>query len=159
MRWIVPLVAILSSAAASGQSANGTITGLVTDMTGAVVAGAKISFHNPDTGSMYASTSTGTGNYTVPQLPTGTYDLQVSDEGFRQFERKGLAVSPANVIRIDVLMQLGTTSDTVTVTDEAPMLKTENSATVYNVNFQQIENLPILAVNGGGTNAATNGLR
>jgi hypothetical protein len=159
MKLVMSLAATLLSAAAFGQSANGTITGLVTDMSGAVVAGAKISARNPDTGSMYAAISTGTGNYTVAQLPTGTYDLLVSAAGFKQFERKGLAVSPANVVRIDVLMQLGATSDTVTVTDEAPMLKTENSATVYNVNFQQIENLPILSVNGGGTTAATNGLR
>jgi hypothetical protein len=159
MKWVISWTAILFSAAAFGQSANGTITGLVTDMSGAVVASAKISVHNPDTGSMYTATSTGTGNYTVAQLPSGTYDLQVSSSGFKLFERKGLVVQPANVLRIDVPMQIGTTNDTVTVTAETPILKTENSATVYNVNFTQLENLPILAVQGGGTSAATNGLR
>ncbi len=68
-------------------------------------------------------------------------------------------MEPANVLRIDVSMQVGTASETVTVTDEAPMLKTENSATVYNINVEQLESLPILSVNGGGTSAATNGLR
>ena len=78
MRWAISLTAILfSSAAAFGQSTNGTITGVITDASGAVVAGAKISVQNPDTGSMYAATSTGTGNYTVAQLPSGTYVLQV----------------------------------------------------------------------------------
>jgi Carboxypeptidase regulatory-like domain/TonB dependent receptor-like, beta-barrel len=160
MRWTISLTAILFlSVAAFGQSTNGTITGVITDASGAVVAGAKISVQNPDTGSMYAATSTGTGNYTVAQLPSGTYVLKVEATGFRQFERTGLAVQPANVLRIDVPMQVGTTSDTVTVTAETPILKTENSATSYNVNFTQLENLPILAVNGGGTGAATNGLR
>ncbi len=160
MKWTISLTAILFSfsAAAFGQSA-GTITGLVTDASGAVVAGAKISVQNPNTGAMYAATSTGTGNYTVAQLPTGTYTLQVSASGFKQFERKGLVVEVANVLRIDVPMQIGATSDTVTVTAETPILKTENSATSYNVNFTQLESLPILPVNGGGTGAATNGLR
>ncbi len=159
MKLAILLGAAILSAAAFGQAINGTITGVVTDMSGAVVAGAQISAQNTDTGALYTATGTSTGNYTLAQLPTGTYDLKIEAAGFKQFERKGLSVSPANVIRIDVLMQLGTTSESVTVTAEAPMLKTENSATVYNVNFQQIESLPILAVNGGGTNAATNGLR
>src|SRR5215471_2967984 len=159
MKYAFTAVLFSFSVSAFGQAAFGTITGVVTDMTGAVVGGAQISARNTDTGFVYTATSTDTGNYTLTQLPTASYDLMVEASGFKQFERKGLAVSPANVIRIDVTMQIGTASDKITVTDEAPMLKTENSATVYNVNFQQIENLPILAVNGGGTNAATNGLR
>jgi Carboxypeptidase regulatory-like domain/TonB dependent receptor-like, beta-barrel len=153
------LTSILFTAAAFGQSTNGTITGVVTDMSGAVVAGAKISVQNTGTGFTYTATSTGTGNYTVAQLPTGTYDLKVAANGFKVFARPRLAVSPANVLRIDVQMQLGTATDTVTVTTEAPMLKTENSAIVQNVNVEQLESLPILPVNGGGTSAATNGLR
>jgi hypothetical protein len=159
MRWILSFTASLCGVVAFGQSANGTITGVVTDMSGAVVTGAQISVQNRDTGSMYSATSTNTGNYTVAQLPTGTYDLKIEANGFKQFERRELAVQPANVIRIDVLMELGTASETVSVAAESPMLKTENSATIYNVNFKQIEELPILPVNGGGTSAATNGLR
>ncbi len=159
MRWVIPMTAVLWSVAAFGQSANGTITGVVTDMTGAVVTGAQISVQNRDTGAQYAATTTGTGNYTVTQLPTGTYDLKVEASGFKQFERKGLNVEPANVMRIDVPMELGTASETVSVSAESPMLKTENSATVFNVSVEQIQNLPILPVNGGGTSAATNGLR
>src|SRR5215831_17277556 len=123
MKWITSLTIILFSVRASGQSANGTITGVVTDMSGAVIAGAGISVQNTGTGFKYEATSTGTGNYTVAQLPTGTYDLQITSNGFRQFERKGLLVQPANVIRIDVSMQLGTTTDAITVTEETPILK------------------------------------
>ncbi len=159
MKWVLPVTAVLVSALALGQTTSGTITGVVTDSSGALVPGAAITVHNADTGFNYQATSTSTGNYTVAQLPTGTYDVQVVANGFRQFERKSLLVEPANVLRIDVPMQLGTTTDTITVTEETPMLKTENSATVYNVNFQQIEDLPILPVNGGGTSAATNGIR
>ncbi len=159
LKWMVAGAAALFSAVAYGQAINGSITGVVTDTSGAVVVGAEISVKNTDTGFMYAATSTGTGNYTVAQLPTGTYDLRVAASGFKQFDRKGLAVEPATVLRIDVPMQVGAASETVTVTTEAPMLKTENSATVANVTVDQLESLPILAVGGGGTGAVTNGLR
>lgn len=157
--WLLAGTAVLFCLGAFGQAVNGTITGVVTDSSAAVIGGAKISALNAGTGFLYTATSTATGNYTVAQLPTGTYDLKVEATGFKQFERTGLTVEPANVMRIDVPMQLGTASESVMVTTAAPMLKTENSATVYNVNFEQLENLPILPVNGGGSSAATNGLR
>jgi hypothetical protein len=161
MKCVFPLTAVflVTSAVAFGQSANGTITGVVTDPSGAVVTAASITARNTGTGFVYTANSTGTGNYTVPQLPTGTYNLIVDASGFKQFERAGLAVEPAIVLRIDVAMEVGSASDKVTVTSEAPMLQTENSAYVHNVDLNKIEELPILAVNGGGTSAATNGLR
>ena len=159
LKWVVAGATALFSVAAYGQAIQGTITGVVTDRSGAVVVGAKISAKNTDTGFLYAASSTGTGNYTVPALPTGTYDLKVEASGFKQFDRKGLAVEPASVVRIDVPMEVGAASETVTVTTEAPMLKTENSATVANVTVQSLQNLPIMVVNGGGTSQATAGLR
>lgn len=159
MRWAISLTAMLLSVAAFGQAINGTITGVVTDVSGAVVAGATISVRNTDTGSMYQAVSTSTGNYTVAQLPTGRYDLTVEVQGFKQFQRPGLAVEPAQVMRIDVQMEVGASSETVTVASESPLLKTENSAVVTNVNLEQIENLPILPVNANGTSPITNGLR
>jgi hypothetical protein len=159
MKWVVWLSALLLSGAAFGQSINGTITGLVTDTSGAVVPGVQVAARNIGTGFVYEATSTGTGNYTVTQLPTGQYELKITANGFKQFQREGLDVAPSQVMRIDVQMQVGAATDTVTVTDEAPMLKTENSATVFNVNVQQLQTLPIMSVNGGGTSAATNGLR
>ncbi len=66
---------------------------------------------------------------------------------------------PSNVLRIDVPMEVGSAAESITVTTEASMLKTENSALVSNVSVEQIKSLPILPVGGGGTSAATNGLR
>ena len=159
LKWVVAGAAVLFSAAAYGQAIQGTITGVVTDKSGAVVVGAKITVKNTDTGFLYAASTTATGNYTVPALPTGTYDLKVEATGFKQFDRKALTVEPASVMRIDVPMEVGAASETVTVTTEAPMLKTENSAAVSNVTVQSLQNLPIMVVNGGGTSAATAGLR
>ncbi len=157
--FLLTAVFLITTAAAWGQSANGSVTGVVTDASGGVVPGAKISARNTGTGFVYSADSTGTGNYTVVQLPTGTYDLTVEAAGFKQFVRTGLAVEPANVLRIDVAMEVGAASDKVSVTAEAPLLNTENAAYVHNVDLHQLEELPILPVNGGGTSAATNGLR
>ncbi len=161
MKSVVLAVAVflLTGSIVLGQNANGTITGIVTDSSGAVINGAKVSAQNTSTGFIYTASSTGTGNYTVLQLPTGTYDLKVEADGFKQFDRAGLAVEPAIVLRIDIPLVVGATSDKITVTSEAPLLNTENAAYVHNVDLHQLEELPILPVNGGGTSAATNGLR
>ncbi len=121
MKWALLFAAVIFNARAFGQSTSGVITVVVTDSSGAVMAGAGISAHNTDTGFDYSVTTTETGNYTVPALPTGTYELQITAAGFRTYERKGLLVQPANVVRIDVQMQVGTTTDTVTVTADTPL--------------------------------------
>ena len=160
MKWFVfPAMILLAGGAVYGQSTNGSITGVIRDASGAVVPEAAVTIQNTGTGFVYTANSTATGNYTIAQLPTGIYELKVEASGFKSFERRGLTVEPANVLRIDIPMEIGATSDKISITAETPMLKTENSATVYNVNFQQIEDLPILPVNGGGSSAATNGLR
>lgn len=158
-RWLLVGIAVLGGASAFGQAVYGTITGLITGPSGAVVAGAKVEARNEDTGAVFAVTATETGNYTVTQLPVGHYQLDVTVPGFKQYRHQGLDVAAAQVMRIDIQMEVGSASDTVTVMAEASLLKTENSATVHNVTGSQIENLPILPVNGGGTSAATNGLR
>ncbi len=72
MKVVIWLSAVLLSAIALGQATNGSITGVVTDTSGAVIPDAKITIANTDTGFTYAATSTATGNYTVTQLPTGS---------------------------------------------------------------------------------------
>src|SRR5215471_4022497 len=118
MYRVLQAIAILTffTAAALAQSTNGSITGVVTDSSGAVIAGAKISAQNKDTGFVYTADSTSTGNYSVTQLPTGTYDLRVESPGFKVFQQNSLAVAPANVLRIDVPLAVGETSDTISVT-------------------------------------------
>ena len=73
---------VLLAAAALGQGATGTITGTVTDPSGAIVADAKVEVSNAANGQIFAAVSTSTGNYTVPQLPVGAYDLKVTVSGF-----------------------------------------------------------------------------
>ena len=160
MKKLFSLAALfaLCSAAAFGQGANGTITGTVTDPSGAVIANAQVQAKNNANGQVYSSVSTETGNYTVQQLPVGAYELSVSTSGFKTYNRAGLNLAAAQIMRIDVTMEVGATGESVTVTAEASLLKTESSELVHNVTVSQMTNLPILSVGGTGT-GATSGFR
>src|ERR1700681_3642291 len=83
-----------------GQSDRGTITGTVSDPAGAVVANVPIEARNAETGAVYQAGSSATGNYTLTQLPAGTYELSVSVPGFKRFVRVGIDVPVAQVLRI-----------------------------------------------------------
>src|SRR5215467_12072793 len=84
--------------AASAQTDRGTITGAVSDVTGAVIPGAEIEAKNLATGAVYQAGSSETGNYTLAQLPAGTYELSVTLPGFRKFVRPGIIVEVARVV-------------------------------------------------------------
>src|SRR5256885_1287087 len=109
------------------QSDRGTITGTVADPTGALVPGAALSLKNSETGAAYASKTTETGNYTLPSLPAGVYELSVEGSGFRKFVQSGIQVQVATTVRLDVTLQLGSAAETVTISASAPLLKTESA--------------------------------
>src|SRR5579862_9859918 len=103
------------SFAAFAQTDRGTITGTVTDPAGAVIAGAMIQAKNEATGALYQAATSVTGNYTVAQLPAGTYDLTISAPGFKQYVRAGLVVEVAGILRIDGMLQVGAATESITV--------------------------------------------
>lgn len=142
---------------ALGQAGAGTITGTVVDPAGAVIAGASIQVKNADTGAIYPAATTATGNYTVSQLPPGGYQLTVTVMGFKTYTHSNLQVPAATVVREDVQMQVGSTGETVTVTAEASLLKTESGELSTNVTVDSLDNLPILGI--GTANAGTYGVR
>ena len=131
------------------QSDRGTITGTVADPAGAVIRGAGIEAKNIETGALYQVASTETGNYTLPQLPVGTYQLTVSVSGFKQFVRTGITVLVAQTLRIDVRLEVGNISETVTVNADAPLLRTESGDLSHNVTSQRMNELPIMSIGGG----------
>src|SRR5512143_3958331 len=96
------------------QTDRGTITGTIIDPAGAVVANAAIEARNTGTGAVYQVASSATGNYTIPNLPTGTYELSVTVAGFKKFVRTGLTIQAAQTIRIDVAMEVGSATESVT---------------------------------------------
>src|SRR5579862_5382423 len=104
MRLRLVLPAVLFAAVAFAQSDRGTITGTVSDPAGAVIANAPIQGKNLQTGVIHESATSTTGNYTLPQLPVGTYEVTVGVQGFKKFTRAGLAVDVAQTIRVDITL-------------------------------------------------------
>jgi hypothetical protein len=143
-------VFLLSASACFGQTVLATVTGTITDQTGAVVADAPVSLKNVDTGQVYAGASSDAGNYTVPQLPIGDYNLTVAVPGFKTYEHSKFHLSADQTLREDIALQVGQSTESVTVSAEASLLQTESSELVHNVTLSQLDNLPLLSA--GATN-------
>src|SRR5580704_1425373 len=120
-RSVLSLLLFLG-AALFAQSDRGTLTGTIGDPAGAVVANAAIQAKNTSTGVLYEAASTATGNYTLPELPAGDYELSVTVPGFKKYVRQGLTVQAAQTYRIDVNLEVGAASESVTVSEETPLL-------------------------------------
>ena len=146
--------------AASGvfaQSDRGTITGTVTDPAGAVVANAAVEARNTATGVAYQAASTSTGNYTIAQLPVGTYDVSAAVPGFKKYIRQGIAVGVAEVLRIDLALEVGAATESVTVQADAPLLRTETGDISHQIKANTMDLLPILGI--GASQAGSAGIR
>src|SRR5271165_3444129 len=127
------------------QSDRGTITGTIADPAGAVVASAPIEVRNVETGAIYQVGSSATGNYVV-QVPTGNYEMSVSVPGFKKYVRQKMAVPVEQTLRIDVILEIGSNSESVTVTEAAPLLKTESGELAHNVTGAMLNDLPVLGI-------------
>jgi len=122
--WVVS-VCVLFTASAFAQTDRGTITGAVADSTKAVIPGANVAATNTETTSKYETVSTETGNYTLTQLPVGTYQLTVELPGFKKYVRQGVTVLSSTTVRIDIALEVGGSAEEVTVSADAPLLRTE----------------------------------
>jgi len=138
------------------QSDRGTITGTILDPGGAVVPNAPIEVKNVETGNTFQVGSSATGNYVV-QVPTGNYELSVTVAGFKRFVRQNLAVPVEQTVRIDVTLVIGSSTDAVTVTEAAPLLKTESGELAHNVEGSTLNNLPVLGI--GAAASGSTGIR
>jgi len=78
----------------------------VTDPAGAMIPNAAIEAKNTQTGAVYQTVSSATGNYTLPQLPVGVYQLSASQTGFKQYMRTGITVMVAQTLRIDIALEV-----------------------------------------------------
>ena len=147
---LIILGLFLFAASAWGQSDRGTITGTVTDQGGAVVPNAAISAVNVETSAKFETATTGTGNYTLSQLPAGEYNLSAGATGFSTFVQKGIRMQVAQTARIDVLLKVGAATESVNVTADAPLLKTESAEQSTNISIQRFNELPLYGNGGGG---------
>jgi hypothetical protein len=158
MRKLVSTLSLLLFAcSAFAQGDRGTITGTISDPAGAVVANAAIQARHVETGTLYDGASTNTGNYTLAQLPVGTYEVSVAVPGFKKFVRSGLTVQVAATVRVDIVLEVGAATESVTVQADAALLKTESGELSHNVTTDTVDNLPILGI--GSSMAGSSAIR
>jgi hypothetical protein len=133
----------LCAAAAYGQESRATLTGVVTDTSQAAIVAAKLTLTNTATGVVFTAASNEAGQYRFLFLNPGTYTLKVEVSGFRAFERSGIPLQVGQAAAIDVALQVGAMTETITVSSEAPMLDTEKSDRGVVVDKGRITDLPL----------------
>jgi hypothetical protein len=131
------------------QSDRGTVTGTVTDPAGAVVPGAAIMASHKATGAVFQTVTTTTGNYTLSALPSGVYDITVEAKGFSKHIQEGVEVQVAQTARIDVTLKIGSSSESVTVNADAPLLKTESAEQSQTLSGERVNELPLTLTSAG----------
>lgn len=146
MNRILLATLLLIASLGLGQTSLATVTGTISDATGAILANAPVEIRNRDNGQVFRAASSDTGNYTVSQLPIGDYDLSVTVTGFKTYAHTDFHLAAAQTMREDVSLEVGQTTESVTVTADATLLKTESSEVAQNVTLSQLNNLPVLQV-------------
>jgi hypothetical protein len=142
--WLLGVFMLLLGARiAAAQLTTATITGTVSDQTGALLPGADVAINNLDTGISRLATSDETGRYEAPNLPLGNYEVRVTLPGFQTSVRAGIALTVGRTAVVDHVLQVGEVSQSVVVTAEAVMVET-TTATVSNlVDATKVEDLPL----------------
>lgn len=134
------------------QTDRGIITGTVTDATGAVVPGAKVTATNIATNVPFNTETTATGNFTIPSLPPGTYTLRVEARGFKTYERSNLIVAAGATVSANVTLEVGQITESVSVVGTLVQLQTETAKSATQVSTRMVDELPLVV--GGAMRGA-----
>ena len=138
----IPL--LLAASACTAQVANNTaLVGTVTDASGGVVVGAKVTGTNTATKVSYTGVTNKEGFYSIPFVQPGTYDVVVEMQGYSKTQAAGVAVTLNLSVRTDVELKAGSESTEVTVTAATPALSTDDAVVGETLNAGQVQNLPI----------------
>jgi len=150
--WLLPSLLLvglilISSSLAWAQVTSGSITGVVSDPTGAVIPGAKVAVTDATKGYDYPATTDAVGRYLVTNLPPSSYVVTVEARGFKTSRQAGIAVDVGSRVAVDVHLELGATAQAVEVTGAAPVLQTQDAVTGQEVDRTLINNLPLVGRN------------
>ena len=140
---------VLCGPGAIAQVNRATITGTVTDSSGAVVAGAEVTATNTGTNVPTKTVSNGDGIYVIPNLFPGPYSVEFKKDGFETLLRPAITLESTQVARIDAALKVGSVTQSMTVTTDAPVLDLERPSEGTNLNGKVVTDLP-LGIYGGG---------
>jgi len=142
-RLVVAGALLLATAQLPGQLNRGTITGVVTDSSGAAVPGAKVTLRDVATNATYVTETTAVGQYTVPNLPVATYEVSIESPGFKKFVRSGVELRATEVVRVDAVLEVGALTETVEVTAQVPRVQTDSPQVGTSLTSRAIVDLPL----------------
>ena len=139
---VATVLVALQTASASAQIGSGALTGVVVDASGAALPAATLRLQAVATGATRDTVSGSAGDYTLQALAPGVYELHVTLQGFRPLVRTGLHVTTGETLRVDVALEVGTT-DTVTVSADASMLRSQNGSLGHVIDHRRVVDLPL----------------
>ncbi len=131
------------SAPVMGQAVNATLLGTVTDTSGAVVTGAKVTATEMKTGVSRSTTTNDSGNYAFADLPPGQYEVTTEKQGFKKAVRSGVDVVVNTDTRVNLALEPGAISDSVVVSAETPILQTDRADVGAKIDNRQVVDLPL----------------
>jgi len=144
VRWIPVLLCtlvVLTPSVAAAQAVTGTILGRVTDSSGAVIPGATVTLTNTGTTQSRAVVTDSAGEYSAPSLPTGKYTVTAEIQGFKTVTMSNVDLGVDQHVRIDVKLEVGALSESVTIEARSPLVQTSSSELGTTVNEEQIKTL------------------
>jgi hypothetical protein len=139
----IALVAFVFASAAFAQRDLSTLAGTITDSSGGVVANAKVTITEVDTGESYATTTNSVGEFVRPALKAATYTVSVTAPGFKTSEQKNVVLSPGERTGITMTLSIGDISQTVEVAASAPALQTESTQVGAALNSTMVSDVPL----------------
>ncbi|MGO9124485.1 MAG: TonB-dependent receptor domain-containing protein [Terriglobales bacterium] len=144
-RWlhIASLLTLLVALPLFASGPTGTITGTITDPSGAVVPKARVMVRNEETNATRDALTNDDGDYTVALLPPGRYQVAVESAGFRRSVFRGVSLDVDQTVRLDFALRVGAITEEVTVTDTPPIVQTDTSTLGQVVNNRLVQNLPL----------------
>jgi hypothetical protein len=137
------LIVFALSAPFAFSQVTASLSGVISDPTGATMPSARIVLTNDDTGVRRDATSNEAGLYQFPALQPGTYSLAVQKDGFKQVTRDSIRLEVNQTARIDFAMQVGAVSETVEVTGAAPLLESTTSSVGHVIDTKAVADLPL----------------
>ena len=148
------------------QTTTGTILGTVRDASGALVPGVSITVKHTESGLTRTIVSGERGGYNVPLLPVGAYEVTTTMPGFKQAVRSGIKLVVEQTAVVDLTLEVGANAETVTVSEEVPLINTTTASTSGVITEQQVKDLPLngrsfdqlITLNTGVSNATSNTL-
>ena len=126
-----------------GQSTGGRIRGTVTDTSGAAVVGAKVTLVNEGTNATREAQTSATGEYLFLEVPVGSYEVDVVGTGFKKFERKGIVLVLNEIASVDIVLQVGGSTETVEVSGAPPVIDTTTTQLGAVMTDQSVRELPL----------------